>query len=174
MSELRLHTVLQPTGPAGAIVLDDDQVAALSTAKAFPVVVTIGDRTARLRLARMGGKNLIGFSKAVRAELGVELGDEFDAVIAADTAERTVEIPDALAAALASDPAAKSAYDAKLDPLRDELDAMVKRHASDEAALRAKIVKAREGLVEIERERGTLAKALGGKAMSGAAPAEDS
>ncbi|MDR2999602.1 MAG: YdeI/OmpD-associated family protein [Microbacterium sp.] len=111
MSELRLHTTLQPMGPAGAIVLDDDQVAALSTAKAFPVTVTIADRTARLRLARMGGQNLIGFSKAVRAELGVELGDEFDVVIAPDDAERTVEIPQALADALASDPAIRAEFE---------------------------------------------------------------
>lgn len=121
MSELRLHTVLELMGPAGAIVLDDEQVAQLSTAKAFPVVVTIGERTGRLRLARMGGKNLIGFSKAARAEMGVELGDEIDVVIAADTAERTVEIPDALAAALASDPAAKAAFDALAYSRRKEI-----------------------------------------------------
>ena len=111
MSELRLHTVLEPMGPAGAIVLDDEQVASLSSAKAFPVVVTVGERTARLRLARMGGKNLIGFSKAVRAELGVELGDEFDAVIAPDAEERTVEVPEVLAAALEADPVARSAFE---------------------------------------------------------------
>lgn len=98
MSELTLHTVLEPMGPAGAIVLDDEQVAALSDAKAFPVVVTIGDRSARLRLARMGGKNLIGFSKAVRAEMGVDLGDEFD-------------VPDVLAAALDADPVARAAFE---------------------------------------------------------------
>lgn len=121
MSELRLHTVLEPMGPAGAIVLDDEQVAQLSTAKAFPVVVTIGERTGRLRVARMGGKNLIGFSKAARGEMGVELGDEIDVVIAADTAERTVEIPDALAAALASDPAAKTAFDALSFTRRKEI-----------------------------------------------------
>lgn len=101
MSELRIRTTLDPMGPAGAIVLSDAQLAELSTAKAFPVVVTVGEKTARLRLARMGGKNLIGFSKANRAAIGVELGDEFDAVIAADTAERKVEVPEALAAALA-------------------------------------------------------------------------
>ncbi|MDQ4215727.1 YdeI/OmpD-associated family protein [Microbacterium capsulatum] len=101
MSELRIRTALEPMGPAGAIVLTDEQVAALSTAKAFPVAVTIGASTARLRLARMGGKNLIGFSKANRSAMGVELGAEFDAVIVADTAERTVEVPEALAAALA-------------------------------------------------------------------------
>jgi hypothetical protein len=100
MSELRIRTVLEPMGPAGAIVLSDDQVAELSTAKAFPVVVTVGANTGRLRLARMGGKNLIGFSKADRAAMGLELGAEFDAVIAQDIAERTVEVPAELAAEL--------------------------------------------------------------------------
>ncbi|MGX1792583.1 YdeI/OmpD-associated family protein [Microbacterium sp. NPDC055312] len=111
MSELTLHTVLEPMGPAGAIVLDDEQVAALSDAKAFPVVVTIGDRSARLRLARMGGRNLIGFSKAVRAEMGVDLGDEFDVIIAPDADERTVDVPDVLAAALDADPVARAAFE---------------------------------------------------------------
>lgn len=111
MSELTLHIVLEPMGPAGAIVLDDEQVAALSDAKAFPVVVTIGDRSARLRLARMGGRNLIGFSKAVRAEMGVDLGDEFDVIIAPDADERTVDVPDVLAAALDADPVARAAFE---------------------------------------------------------------
>jgi len=121
MSELRLHTVLQPMGPAGAIVLDDEQVAVLSSGKAFPVVVAIGERTGRLRLARMGGRNLIGFSKAVRAEMGVELGDEFDVLITADTAERTVEVPEALAAALEADAAAKASFDGLAYSRRKEI-----------------------------------------------------
>lgn len=101
MTELRIRTLLEPMGPAGAIVLTDAQVAELSTAKAFPVSVTVGENTARLRLARMGGRNLIGFSKANRSAMGLELGAEFDAVIVADTAERTVEVPAELATALA-------------------------------------------------------------------------
>lgn len=121
MSELRVHTVLEPMGPAGAIVLDDEQVAALSSAKAFPVVVTIGERTARLRLARMGGKNLIGFSKAARAEMGVELGDEIDAVITPDAEERTVDVPEVLAAALQADPVARAAFDALSFTRRKEI-----------------------------------------------------
>lgn len=121
MGELRLGSVLEPMGPAGAIVLDDEQVAQLSTAKAFPVVVTIGERSARLRLARMGGRNLIGFSKAVRAELGVEIGDTVEVSITADTAERTVDIPDALAEALASDPTATAAFEALSYTRRKEI-----------------------------------------------------
>lgn len=141
MSELHLHTVLEPMGPAGAIVLDDDQVASLSTAKTFPVVVTIGERTARLRLARMGGKNLIGFSKAVRAEMGVELGDEIDAAITLDSAERTVEIPDGLAAALASDPAARAAFDALSYSRRKEIARSV-AEAKQDATRERRIAKA--------------------------------
>lgn len=112
MSELRLHTVLVGRGPASAIVLSDEQVASFGAGRAFPVTVTIGDRTARLRLARMGGENMIGLSKAARSALGVEIDQEVDALIALDAAERTVEIPPALAEALDADPALRAAFNA--------------------------------------------------------------
>ena len=120
MSELRLHTILEGRGPAAAIILTDEQVASFGAGKAFPVAVTIGGRTARLRLARMGGANMIGFSKAVRAELGVEIDQEVDASIRVDAAERTVEVPPALAAALDADPALRTAFDALTFSTRKE------------------------------------------------------
>ena len=109
---LTIRTVLQPQGPATAIELTDAQVAELGAGKRAAVQVTIGERTSRLRLAVMGGKNLIGLSKAARAELGVEIGDEISATIEPDVAERTVEVPDDLAAALAAEPGARAAFDA--------------------------------------------------------------
>ncbi|WP_226531123.1 YdeI/OmpD-associated family protein [Microbacterium paraoxydans] len=112
MSELRLHTVLTGRGPAAAILLSDEQVTSFGAGKSFPVTVTIGGRTARLRVARMGSENMIGFSKAVRADLAVEIGQEIDAVIRVDSAERTVDIPAELAAALDTDPAVRAAFDA--------------------------------------------------------------
>jgi hypothetical protein len=141
MSELRLHTVLEPMGPAGAIVLDDEQVAALSDGKTFPVVVTIGERSARLRLARMGGKNLIGFSKAARAVMGVELGDEFDAIIAPDAEERTVDVPDVLAAALEADPVARSAFEGLSFTRRKEIARSI-AEAKQDAARQRRLEKA--------------------------------
>lgn len=118
---LRLTTTLEPRGPAGAIVLDDDQVAALGDgAKAFAVRVTVGGATAGLRLSRMRGENLIGFSKAVRAELGVELGQTLDVVVERDDAPREVPLPPELAAALAADPAAQRAFDALAPSHRKE------------------------------------------------------
>ncbi len=69
-----LHATLEPRGPAGAFVLDDEQVAALGGGrKTFPVRVAVNGTALSLRLARMGGENLIGLSKAVRAEAGVEI-----------------------------------------------------------------------------------------------------
>ncbi|UUE20200.1 YdeI/OmpD-associated family protein [Microbacterium sp. J1-1] len=120
MSELRLHTVLTGRGPAAAILLTDEQVASFGAGKAFPVAVTIDGRTARLRLARMGDENLIGFSKAVRTELGLEIGQEIDAVIRLDSAERTVDIPAELAAALDADPAVRARFDALSYSVRKE------------------------------------------------------
>lgn len=142
MSELRVHTTLTGRGPAAAILLSDEQVASLGSGKAFPVAVTIGDRTARLRLARMGGENMIGFSKAARAELGLDVGQEIDALIRPDTAERTVEVPAELAAALDADPAVRAAFDALSPSARKEharAVAEVKQDATRERRI-AKIV----------------------------------
>lgn len=120
MSELRVHTTLEGRGPAAAIILSDEQVASFGAGKTFPVAVTIGGRTARLRVARMGGQNMIGFSRAVRADLGVEIDQEVEAVIRLDAAEREVDIPPALAAALDADPALRAAFDALSYSVRKE------------------------------------------------------
>ncbi|MFB7893843.1 YdeI/OmpD-associated family protein [Microbacterium sp. NPDC056044] len=117
---LQIHTVLAPMGPATAIELTDEQVAELGGGKRAAVVVGIGGRTARVRLGVMDGRNLVGLSKAVRAELGVEIGDEVDATIDLDTAEREVEVPDDLAAALEA-AGARAAFDALTLSRRKEL-----------------------------------------------------
>lgn len=109
---LRITTTLEPQGPATAIELTDAQVEELGGGRRAPVRVTIADRSAPLRLAVMGGRNLIGLSKAARAELGVEIGETVDALVELDAGERTVEVPDDLAAALDADPAVRAAFDA--------------------------------------------------------------
>src|SRR5689334_19135869 len=94
---LRETMTLQPRGPAGAFVLTDDQVAAVGGGKkVFPARVTLNGVTLQLRLARMGGENMIGLSKAARAKAGVEIGGAYDVEIALDAGERTVDVPDDL------------------------------------------------------------------------------
>lgn len=118
---LQITTVLEPVGPATALELSDAQVAQLGGGKRAAVRVTIGDRTARLRLAGMGGQNLIGLSKAARAELGVAIGDTVTATIELDDAERKVEVPDDFRTALDDHPGAAAAFTALSPSRRKEL-----------------------------------------------------
>lgn len=117
---LRIKTILEPFGPATAIELTDAQVDELGGGKRAAVVVGIGGRTARVRLAVMDGRNVIGLSKAARAELGVDIGDTVDAAIDLDTAQREAEVPDDLAAALAA-AGVRAAFDALSYSRRKEL-----------------------------------------------------
>ena len=111
MGDLTITTTLEPFGPATAIILTDDQVAALGAGKRAPVRVTIDGHSARLRLAVMGGQNCVGLSRANRAELGVDIGDTVTALIEVDDTPREVEVPAALAEALAADPVAAQAFE---------------------------------------------------------------
>lgn len=118
---LHIHATLAPVGPATALELSDAQVSELGGGARAAVRVTVAGRSARLRLARMGGRNLIGISKAARAELGVEIGDTVDAEVVLDTAERAVEVPPELATALDAAPGARAAFDALSVTRRKEL-----------------------------------------------------
>ena len=147
--KLRMNATLEPRGPAGAFVLTDEQVAEISEGKkAFPVRVTVNDVTLGLRLARMGGENMIGLSKASRAQAGVEIGGRYDVEIAADTGERTVEVPDDLAAALAADAGVQAAFTALAYTHRREFVRWVaeaKRAATREDRIAKTVEMVREG-----------------------------
>ncbi|MEW1834028.1 YdeI/OmpD-associated family protein [Microbacterium sp. NPDC079995] len=118
---LHVRTVLPENGPATAIELTDEQVEALGGGKRAAVRVTIAGRTVRLRLGVMGGRNLVGMSKAARAELGVEIGDEVDATIELDTDDREVEVPEELLTALDGEPQVRAAFDALAPSRRKEI-----------------------------------------------------
>src|SRR3954452_2020839 len=108
---LRITATLEPRGPAGGFLLTDEQVADLGGGrKTFPVLIEINGTSLVLRLARMGGENMIGLSKAARAEAGVEIGSSYEGEIALDEGERVVQVPPDLGAALAADPAVQAAF----------------------------------------------------------------
>jgi hypothetical protein len=112
MGSLAFSTTLQARGPAAAVVLDDDQVAALGEgAKAFPVRATVNGHTWPGRVSRMRGEYLLGMSRAVREAAGVQAGDTVPVELTLDDQPREVDVPDALAAALNADPAARAIYD---------------------------------------------------------------
>ena len=129
---LRLRATLEPRGPAAAIVLTDEQVRALGAGKTPAVRVTINSMSVAARVGRMGGENLVGLSKKLRADLGVEIGDVVDVVIALDAAPREIAVPPALAAAFAADPSAKSGFDVLAPSHRKEFARWIDEAKRDE------------------------------------------
>jgi hypothetical protein len=112
MGMIRFRTRLQPRGPAAAVVLDDEQVAAVGKgAKRFPVVATVNGHTWRTSVTRMGGEFLLGLNQQVRDEAGVDAGDDVEVTLELDVSSRDVEVPEALATALATDPVAQAAFE---------------------------------------------------------------
>jgi hypothetical protein len=112
VGSITLTATLVPRGPAAAVVLDDEQVAAVGEgAKRFPVAATINGHTWRTTVTRMRGEFLLGLSRAVREQAGVEAGDTVEVELVLDTAEREVDVPPALAAALAGDPSAATVFE---------------------------------------------------------------
>jgi hypothetical protein len=112
MGSLRLTATLVARGPAAAVVLNDEQVAAMGEgAKRFPVVATVNGYRWRTTVTRMGGEFLLGLNRTVRDAAGVQPGDDVDVSVELDTAPRDVEVPEALASALATDPAAAAAFE---------------------------------------------------------------
>jgi Bacteriocin-protection, YdeI or OmpD-Associated/Domain of unknown function (DUF1905) len=118
---LDVTLTLQPRGPAGAFLLSDEQVAAVGGGpRAFPVRITVNGVTLPLRLARMGGENLIGLARAAREQAGVSIGSEYRVEIVADEGERDVEVPEDLAKAVAADAQARAAFEALAPSHRKE------------------------------------------------------
>ncbi|TIC78568.1 YdeI/OmpD-associated family protein [Nocardioides sp. GY 10127] len=136
MTELRLRATLEKRGPAAAVVLTDEQVAALGEGrKVFPVTATVAGHTFPGRVARMGGENLVGLNKAVRTAAGVEAGDEVDVVLVTEDAPRTVEVPTEVADALAA-AGLRDGFDRLAPSRRKELVRWVSEAKKDETRAR--------------------------------------
>jgi hypothetical protein len=118
---LSMTMTLEPRGPAAAFVLSDEQVATVGGGRrAFPVQVSVNGVTLPLRLARMGGENLIGLSRAAREQAAVSIGSTYQVQIVADAEVRSVEVPEDLAVALSQDAKAKAAFEALAESHRKE------------------------------------------------------
>jgi hypothetical protein len=142
----RFTTTLVTRGPAAAVVLDDENVAAVAEgAKRFPVVATVNGYTWRTTVTRMRGEFLLGLNRAMRQEAGVEAGDTVDVSLELDTAPREVEVPQALDDALAEDPTARAAFDRLSYTHRKEYARWISEAKRDETRKR-RVSQAREML----------------------------
>jgi uncharacterized protein YdeI (YjbR/CyaY-like superfamily) len=149
MGAIRLTATVVARGPAAAIVLDEDQVAAVGEgAKRFPVRATINGHLLRTTVTRMRGEFVVGLSRAVREAARAEAGDTVEVLLELDTAPREVELPAALAGALAGDAAARAAFDGLAYTHRKEFArwiAEAKREETRERRLGQALTMLREG-----------------------------
>jgi hypothetical protein len=112
MGSIRFTATLVKRGPGVAVLLDEEQVAAVGEgAKRFPVRATVNGYSWDTTVVRMRDEFLLGLSKEVRARAGVDAGDSADVELELDRAERVVPVPTALAEALAGDAPAAAAFE---------------------------------------------------------------
>lgn len=110
---MRLRLTLEPIAASNsAFVVPDADVAALGGGGRPKVVATVQGHSWRTSVARMGGRYLLGLTKAQFAETGVTVGQAYDIELVLDAEPRTVETPDDLAAALDGDPARAASWSA--------------------------------------------------------------
>jgi hypothetical protein len=108
---MHLRLTLEATGGNNAgFVIPDDVVDGLGAGRRPKVAVTVNGHTWRGSIASMGGRYLLGVTKANRDAAGVAAGEELDLEVVLDEAPRTVEVPEDLAAALASSPEGAAAW----------------------------------------------------------------
>lgn len=91
-----MHLVGRNTG----IPVPPEVLEALGGGKRPAVAVAVNGYEYRSTVGAMGGKALIPFSSAHRAESGIAGGDDLTVVLALDTASRETPVPEDLAAAL--------------------------------------------------------------------------
>lgn len=104
-------TVLFQDGNNTGIEVPESAVAALGQGKRPAVVVEVNGFRFRSTVAPMGGKFLIPFSAARRAESGISGGDAIEVTLTVDAEPRTVEVPQDLREALEA-AGATAAWDA--------------------------------------------------------------
>jgi len=133
MGTLTFRATIEPRGPAAAIVLSDEQVAAIGEgARSFAVRATINGESWAGRVTSRGGEFLLGMSRAVRDQVGAHAGDTVDVEIALETAPPAIEIPEALVTALAADAAASAGFDGLAPSHRKEYARWIAEAKQDE------------------------------------------
>jgi len=103
--------ILQSGKTATGIQVPPEVVDAFGSGKRPSVRVTIGDYSYLSTVATMNGVYMLPVSADVRANAGIQAGDQIEVGLELDTTPREVVVPDDLAAALASDEAARRFFD---------------------------------------------------------------
>ena len=109
----RFVATIEAGRAGGALVrLPFDVEEVFGTKGRVPVRASFDGVDYRGSIAPMGGRHLLGVTKAIRASIGKDVGDEVRVELCRDDTERTVEIPAELLRALKRVKGAKARFDA--------------------------------------------------------------
>lgn len=93
------------------VIVPRDVHAVFGASGRVPVVARFDGEPYRGSIAPMGGRHILGVTRAIRDAIGKSVGDMVDVVLERDNAARTVALPPDLEAALAASPEARAAYE---------------------------------------------------------------
>jgi hypothetical protein len=88
-----------------------DAIQKLGTKGRIAVRASFNGIPYRGSIMRMGGLSMLGVTKGIMAEAGVDTGDTLDVVVENDDRPREVAVPAELAAAFRRSPAARKAWE---------------------------------------------------------------
>jgi hypothetical protein len=114
MARARFRAELHASGSGGGghmVEVPDDVIAKLGGKGRTPVTATFDGVSYRGSIVKLRGTMMIGVTKAIMAEAGVEVGDTLTVVVENDDAPREVEVPTDLAKAFRGAKDAKAEWD---------------------------------------------------------------
>lgn len=108
---MKFRAYVEATEPMRGLEVPPEVVEALGGGKRPAVTITINGHSWKSRVAIMGGRYLLGLSKANRQAAGVMTGDEVEVEVEIDAEPRVVIEPADFVRALDADPVARTAYE---------------------------------------------------------------
>lgn len=108
----RFDAIIEAGARGGALVEIPFDPEAAWGARRVPVRATFDGTAYRGSVVFMGGRPVLGVTRAVRTALGKDVGDAVRVELARDVAPRTVAVPPELAAALAERPGLAARFEA--------------------------------------------------------------
>src|SRR5262249_6808227 len=105
---------LRSTGRGGGHLVEvpPDVIQTLGGKGRIAILATFNGIPYRGSIMRMGGVTMLGVTKGIMEQAGVDVGDTLEVVVENDDTPREVEVPAELAAAFERDGAMRTAWDA--------------------------------------------------------------
>jgi hypothetical protein len=112
------QTTITGSGNKAGIIIPPEVIEQLGGGKRPAVVIDLNGYSYRSTVAVMGGAYMVGVSAAVRADSGLNAGDDVKVTLTLATEPRAVDVPSDFATAMAEEPATRAFFDSLANSLQ--------------------------------------------------------